>query len=273
MTIIDRFYTVSVANITGLRHYRGRISFLPVGEYHPREVSSSMKHSKSEMLPQRKASDGEIKKSQSLDISGAAGAQLRVDTSVEPGFEKVSLGDDVKEKSSNAINETDDNVNETGDTINGSESTATKNDKSPPVNSSSGDSLTPLLPGLNEPVPSGWVTIEDDFVLVLAMYQTHLNSELIPTPKCKFDDGMIHLLIVRSSITRARILRIMLAFQDGKEMNDDAAETVCVKAFRLEPLTERGILAVDGESVKYGPIQAQVLPSLSQVMALKKSDV
>lgn len=273
MTIIDKFYTVSVANITGLRHYRGRISFLPVGEYHPREVSNSMKHSKSEMLPQRKASDGEIKKSQSLDISGAAGAQLRVDTSVEPAFDKVSLGDDVKEKSNNAINETDDNVNETGDTINGSESTATKNDKSPPVNSSSGDSLTPLLPGLNEPVPSGWVTIEDDFVLVLAMYQTHLNSELIPTPKCKFDDGMIHLLIVRSSITRARILRIMLAFQDGKEMNDDAAETVCVKAFRLEPLTERGILAVDGESVKYGPIQAQVLPSLAQVMALKKSDV
>jgi len=38
-------------------------------------------------------------------------------------------------------------------------------------------------------------------------------------------------------------------------------------AYRLEPLTEKGILAVDGERVgDYGPIQGVVLPQTMQVI-------
>ena len=243
--------------LLGLRRYRGRVSFLPVGEYHPKEVTTSMTRSKSESAPPRTTMD-EIKTSQSLDLSGAADAKVPL----EPALEKVSLDDEAK---SGHV------VDETGDSGTVSESASMKDDK--PVNGCSGDSSTAPLPGLDEPVPSGWVTIEDNFVLLLAMYQTHLNSELIPAPDCEFNDGVIHLILVRASVTRGRILRIMLAFEEGKEMNDDAAEIVRVKAFRLEPLTEHGILTVDGESVKYGPIQAHVLPSLARIMAMKKSIV
>ena len=238
--------------LPGLRRYRGRVSFLPVGEYHPKEVSTSMTRSKSESAPPTTTTD-EIKKSQSLDLPGAADAKVPL----EPAFEKVRLDDEAK--SGNV-------VDETGDSGTVSESVSTK-----PINGCSGDCLTLPLPGLDEPVPSGWVTIEDNFVMLLAMYQTHLNSELIPTPDCEFDDGIMHLILVRASVTRARILRILLAFEEGKEMNDDAAEIIRVKAFRLEPLTQHGMLTVDGESVKYGPIQAHVLPSLARIMGMKKS--
>ena len=216
-----------------------------------------MTRSKSESAPPRTTTE-EIKTSHSLDLSGAADATK---VPLEPALEKVSLDDGAK---SGHV------VDETGDSGTVSESASMKDDK--PVNGCSGDSST-ALPGLDEPVPSRWVTIEDNFVLLLAMYQTHLNSELIPAPDCEFNDGLIHLILVRASVTRARILRIMLAFEEGKEMNDDAAEIVRVKAFRLEPLTEHGILTVDGESVKYGPIQAHVLPSLARIMAMKKSIV
>lgn len=40
-----------------------------------------------------------------------------------------------------------------------------------------------------------------------------------------------------------------------------------VKAFRIEPdMTERGYITVDGEHVEYGPIQAEMFPSLGRVL-------
>jgi len=220
-----------------------------------------MKRSKSEVAPPGKSTRN-VKKSQSLNMT--TDTQLQVDTSGEPGLDEVGMDNAAIENSGHV-------VTEAGDAVNGSETTA--DDASPHVNGCAVDSMTSELPGLTEPVPSSWVTIEDDFVLVLAMYQTHLNSELIPAPTCTFDDGLMHLIIVRASITRTRILRVLLAFQEGREVNDDAAEVVCVKAFRLEPLTDRGILTVDGETIKYGPVQAHVLPGVARVMALDKSQV
>lgn len=40
-----------------------------------------------------------------------------------------------------------------------------------------------------------------------------------------------------------------------------------VKAFRIEPAEDSGgYLTVDGEKVDYGPLQAEIFPSLASVM-------
>lgn len=118
-----------------------------------------------------------------------------------------------------------------------------------------------LLPPLDQPLPTrDWVTIEGDFVLVLALYQTHLGADLFAAPQAKFDDGLIHLTFVRAGISRATLLRLFFAMERGTHhsVSSPYVSHVTCRAFRLQPLSTRGTLTVDGELVPYGPLQAQV---------------
>ncbi|TSL82555.1 Sphingosine kinase 2 [Bagarius yarrelli] len=126
-----------------------------------------------------------------------------------------------------------------------------------------------LLPPLDQPIPTrDWVTIEGDFVLVLAIYQSHLGADLLAAPHAKFDDGLIHLTFVRAGISRATLLRLFLAMERGTHLSLSSpyVSHVSARAFRLQPLSPRGTLTVDGELVPYGPLQAQIHPSMARVI-------
>ena len=131
---------------------------------------------------------------------------------------------------------------------------------------------TPLLVPLSQPVPDNWVTIEDEFVSVIAVYLSHLGPDLIVDPDIRLDEGIIHLILVHHSATRAQILKLMLQLSDGSVNyhENTSIELVPVTAFRIEPLTEKGCIAVDGEVVDYGPIQGQILPKMATVMGIEK---
>ncbi|XP_059818542.1 sphingosine kinase 1-like [Hypanus sabinus] len=127
-----------------------------------------------------------------------------------------------------------------------------------------------LLAPLDCPVPGGWRTLEGDFVLVLAVYQSHLGSELVAAPFARFADRALHLLYVRAGLSRASLLRLFLAMGTGTHLSLGCPHLTClpVSAFRLEPLGPRpGALAVDGERVEGGPVQAQLHPGLARVIA------
>jgi len=124
------------------------------------------------------------------------------------------------------------------------------------------------LPPLDQPVPEHWVTIDDYFVSIVAVYQSHIGPEILAAPAATMTDKLIHLLIIRSPVTRLQMLNIMTQLETGSHTNNPQVELVAVKAFRLEPLELRGNMVVDGEKVAYGPVQGKVLPSAARVMAL-----
>lgn len=126
-----------------------------------------------------------------------------------------------------------------------------------------------LLPPLDQPLPTrDWITIEGDFVLVLALYQSHLGADLYAAPQARFDDGLIHLTFVRAGISRATLLRLFFAMERGTHhsVSSPYVSHVTCKAFRLQPLSTRGTLTVDGELVPYGPLQAQVRKKIITVI-------
>ncbi|NXJ58853.1 SPHK1 kinase, partial [Spizaetus tyrannus] len=143
-------------------------------------------------------------------------------------------------------------------------------DASPP--SPAGGPVDDLLVPLGQPVPPSWVTLEGDFVLVLAIYQSHLGAELVAAPRARPDDGLIHLCYVRAGVSRGALLRALLAMtRGGGGGGTDAAagpplSRVPARAFRLEPLTPRGVLTVDGERVEYGPLQGQIHRGLARLL-------
>lgn len=128
------------------------------------------------------------------------------------------------------------------------------------------------LPCLTTTLPPSWTTIEGGFVMVHASYQTHLGEDVLFAPNAKLDDGIIWLLIIKDDITRSQLLQFLLGLSTGAHAqnsvtNEGPIILVPVRAFRIEPdMTENGYMTVDGEHVEYGPIQAEIFPSLGRVM-------
>ncbi|KAK7939679.1 hypothetical protein WMY93_003005 [Mugilogobius chulae] len=130
--------------------------------------------------------------------------------------------------------------------------------------------LDSLLPSLDQPVPESWTVVkEEDFVLVLAMSQSHLAEDLYSAPGAVADDGVIHLFYVTAGISRPTLLRLFLAMEKGGHLDYGCPYLVYekVKAFRLEPLNPQGMITVDGEPVEYGPLQAQVHPRIARLIS------
>ncbi|ELW47165.1 Sphingosine kinase 2 [Tupaia chinensis] len=137
-----------------------------------------------------------------------------------------------------------------------------------PVDGSTWGPPDHLLPPLGTPLPPDWVTLEGDFVLMLAISPSHLGADMVAAPHARFDDGLVHLCWVRSGISRATLLRLFLAMEHGSHFSLGCPQLgyAAARAFRLEPLTPRGVLTVDGEQVEYGPLQAQLHPGLGTLL-------
>ncbi|KAL4648033.1 sphingosine kinase 1 [Arapaima gigas] len=138
-----------------------------------------------------------------------------------------------------------------------------------PLPASRGPSDSLLVP-LEQPVPSHWTVVkEENFVLVLAMYQSHLAEDLLAAPGASLEDGVMHLFYIKAGISRAALLRLFLAMEKGAHLAAGCPNLVYVKvrALRLEPFTPKGVITVDGEVVEYGPVQAQVHDGLARLIA------
>ncbi|XP_072378105.1 sphingosine kinase 1-like [Diabrotica undecimpunctata] len=127
------------------------------------------------------------------------------------------------------------------------------------------------IPAVLAPLPTKWECISGRFVMVHASYQSHLGEDCLFAPDATLNDGKIWLLIVRAGATRSQLLQFLLGLSTGAHATsksfDGLVELIPVHAFRIEPdMTEEGYITVDGELVEYGPIQAEMFPSLCRVM-------
>lgn len=261
-----RFTVGTMVRVASLRTYRGRLSYLPVLDAHrpicrsitlsPNGNLSPLKRSQlhrtiSDMglceernvMCKRSSATFDTAELPSFETSPSPGSPTALHTS---RFTFDSVSDDQMQQD-----------------------LLLPNDKESPTHNHVNGPEDDLLPPLNEPVPKSWVTVEEDFVLVLGIYQSHLGADLFTAPFSCFDDGLIHLFFVKAGISRTALVRLFLAMEKGTHIGLECPYLVHVpvRAFRLEPLTRKGILTVDGERVEYGPIQAQIHHGLSNIIS------
>lgn len=131
---------------------------------------------------------------------------------------------------------------------------------------------TGTIPALQLPLDAtqGWISEEEsDYVMVHAAYTTHLASDCFFAPDSQLNDGLIYLVIIRAGVGRSQLLNFLLSMNTGTHLpveEDPHIVVRAVRAFRIEPSGNNGIITVDGERVDYGPIQAEVFPGLINVM-------
>jgi len=138
-------------------------------------------------------------------------------------------------------------------------------------------SLTPPLdlPQFDQPLTVGynpgneWLVIESDFVLIWVVQTSHTGETIYSGPGVKLDDGVFTILVARK-MSRIGLLRLMISIDSGDHINHPQIEVYKASAYRLEPLTDKGLYTLDGEVVEYGPLQAVVRPGAAKVLKLQK---
>jgi sphingosine kinase len=122
------------------------------------------------------------------------------------------------------------------------------------------------MPALTEPVPADWVTVEDNFLLFWASHVSHAAMHTHHSPRSHLQDHIFQVLTVRGdSVSRYRMVRILLGLETGSHVTMPGVEFVECTAYRLEHLTQGSFNDIDGEQVEDGPVQAHVLPAAFQV--------
>lgn len=132
--------------------------------------------------------------------------------------------------------------------------------------SKDGDSMPPL----SEPPPSDWKTIETDFILFWASQVSHASMSNHQSPYSRLDDGVFQVFILRSGLSKLRLIQILLGLSSGTHVQAHGVEFVECVAYRLEPLTPGSYNDLDGEVIESGPIQAHVLPGAMTVFGRRK---
>ncbi|XP_078510720.1 sphingosine kinase 1 [Lissotriton helveticus] len=127
-----------------------------------------------------------------------------------------------------------------------------------------------LMAPLDQPVPTHWTVVkEENFVLFLAIQQSHLGADLFSAPMVTgLSDNLIHLFYIPAGIPRSSLLKLFLAMENGTHMTHNCPHLihVPVKAFRIEPFGSKDIITVDGEVIECEPLQGQVHSGLGRLI-------
>lgn len=112
-----------------------------------------------------------------------------------------------------------------------------------------------------------WQVIEDDFILFWAMNATWAAHDLKVAPHAKFSDGAMDVLLIRKGASRKQVLSAFLRCATGEHISLPYVEYYKVRRFHLEPLTQKGILVLDGEQLDYSPVRIEVIQGLARMIA------
>lgn len=127
------------------------------------------------------------------------------------------------------------------------------------------------IPPLHEECGDEWKVVEDEFILVGLQSISHLGSGMHSAPGVHINDGFLDIQFVKRGTNKKTMLDLLEAFETGKHLEYDDVTRLKAKAFRLVPGNDRiGHIAVDGEEIDYETIQGEILPSLANVVMLKK---
>jgi len=107
-----------------------------------------------------------------------------------------------------------------------------------------------LQKGIEFIPPAGWKTIDESMSFLWIMNVTHAGENMIPTPKCKFNNGTVQILYV----PQCSFLSLISNFLS---INNPNAILTCAKIvetseFVVVPCDNDGIMCVDGEALGYG---------------------
>tara|TARA_B100001123_G_C15095491_1_gene941380 strand:- start:91 stop:981 length:891 start_codon:yes stop_codon:yes gene_type:complete len=100
--------------------------------------------------------------------------------------------------------------------------------------------------------------IEDEFTFIIACNSLHVGKGMKMAPKAKLDDGLMDLVVVRSGVSRIRLLKVLPLLFKGTHINEPEVEYYQTSEFSLIPQRDE-ILNIDGEMMGSTPINVKMI--------------
>ena len=100
--------------------------------------------------------------------------------------------------------------------------------------------------------PSGYL------FFIIACNSIHVGKGMKMAPKARLDDGLIDLIVIRSDVSRTRLLQVLPKLFDGSHINEPELEYYQTSQFSLIPETDE-ILNIDGEIMGSTPIKVEMI--------------
>ena len=102
-------------------------------------------------------------------------------------------------------------------------------------------------------------TIKDDFTFIIACNSIHIGNGMKMAPRAKLNDGLIDLIIVKSDVSKIRLLSTLPKLFDGTHINQAEVSYYQTPSFSLIP-KNNDILNIDGEIMGKTPITVKMIP-------------
>lgn len=118
---------------------------------------------------------------------------------------------------------------------------------------------------IGDPPSADWQVLEGEFVALWVMNVAWATHSVLAAPHARLADGYMDVLIIRKGITRWRLLTAFLKIATGEHLLLPEMEYYKVRCLHLEPLSSKGLLAVDGEEINYRAVEMNVLANHAQV--------
>jgi len=129
------------------------------------------------------------------------------------------------------------------------------------------------LPGVDDPVPDSWVTVQGPFFNVYACKQNWLDYNLCLVPDAEADDGKLWLVIMDNSWTRYKSAYWMFNADKCVHVGMPGTTIVPISAFRFVPSEPKNaIMSIDAERLDLdgGPVQGVIRRSRVNFMTKEK---
>ena len=101
-------------------------------------------------------------------------------------------------------------------------------------------------------------TIKDNFTFIIACNSIHIGNAMKMAPKAKLNDGLIDLVVVKSNVSRMRLLTTLPKLFDGSHLNQPEVSYYQTPYFSLIPKSDE-ILNIDGEIMGKTPITVKMI--------------
>ncbi|XGW04615.1 hypothetical protein V3C99_015645 [Haemonchus contortus] len=118
------------------------------------------------------------------------------------------------------------------------------------------------IPPLDHPLDETWETVEGNWVMANVSTLSHLGSDIPFLPSARLDETTMYLTLIDWNTVKSRLhVGHLFTFMEGsKHLAHPCMQIIPVKAVRIEPLSEEGHFAIDGEPFRSGS-SFQVVPS------------
>ena len=106
----------------------------------------------------------------------------------------------------------------------------------------------------------------DNYLFILTLNTIHTGKGMKAAPKAKLNDGLIDIIILKSSISKLELISLLPKIFSGNHITSNKIEYIQAKKINIIP-EKNEILNIDGEMKCSTPVNISIIPQIIEIFS------